>query len=177
MNLSMNLLILFCLTYRRLYPIQALHLLGRLIQYLEPELRLVGLGLLHGVTMKASKLLALDSCHFNGTHFLPEIALIPQVVFNTAPETTDGAVWITSAADSEHQHGSLHYVSKALDFRIKNVIGYTGEGLKDAKVHDWRMRIRATLGANYDVIIEADHLHVELSPSGLRAFNDKYGTH
>ncbi len=111
--------------------------------------------------MKTTEVKALNTCHFNGSHFLKEIACIVQVALATAPDTEDGVLWLTSANDSQHMKDSLHYHNRAFDFRVKNLVGYTGNALKDAKVYDWRARIRATLGSNYDVVIEGDHLHVE----------------
>ena len=58
----------------------------------------------------------------NGAHFYPEIALIIAVARETAPELTDDTVWITSANDGQHMHGSLHYENKAFDIRTRNIV-------------------------------------------------------
>lgn len=68
---------------------------------------------------------------------------------------------ITSANDSAHRVGSLHYGGYALDFRTKN---FTGDKL--ALVED----LREALGAEFDVILESlgkanEHLHVEYDPT------------
>ena len=64
---------------------------------------------------------------------------------------------ITSANDSKHSERSLHYSGCALDFRTKNYVGDKGQ-LRD--------RIKAALGQDFDVVLEAvgtpnEHLHVE----------------
>ena len=90
----------------------------------------------------------------NGAHFYPEIVKIVNTVRATAPPLKDNTVWITSGADGQHMHNSLHYANKALDFRIWNLV--------DAStINDWKERISLILGSDYDVIIETNHLHVE----------------
>lgn len=65
-------------------------------------------------------------------------------------------VTITSCTDGKHSSGSLHYVGQAFDFRTHDmsvemtnqVVGY----------------LIGLLGADYDVIRESDHVHVEFQP-------------
>lgn len=104
------------------------------------------------------RLYATDNCKFNGNHFLPSIAIIPQVVFATAPATNDNNVWITSANDSKHMAGSKHYANEAFDFRIHNVLG------GKVAVDKWVSDIKGMLGRKYDVVLEIDHIHVEYDP-------------
>lgn len=94
----------------------------------------------------------------NGNHFLPEIVRIIDVARATAPELTDKTVWITSANDSHHMEGSLHYADRAFDIRIRNV----KDGEKS--INFWATKIAAALGPDYDVIREKDHIHVEYDP-------------
>lgn len=94
----------------------------------------------------------------NGAHFFPEVARIIQCALATAPEFTDETLWVTSANDSQHMLGSLHYENKAFDLRIWNVVGGRAE------VDRWAVRLRTALGYDYDVVVESDHLHVELDP-------------
>lgn len=61
---------------------------------------------------------------------------------------------ITSALDGKHMDNSLHYSGQAIDLRIA--------GLKDAK--STADAIRVALGAEFDVILESDHIHVEYQP-------------
>jgi hypothetical protein len=60
---------------------------------------------------------------------------------------------ITSASDGKHGVNSLHYKGKALDLRTFNVptaaLPLLVQSLKDA------------LGAQFDVVLEADHVHIE----------------
>lgn len=63
---------------------------------------------------------------------------------------------ITSAIDGKHSRGSLHYVGLALDFRTNN--------MPSGELPRIRDKIAARLGENFDVVLEKDHLHVELDP-------------
>lgn len=57
---------------------------------------------------------------------------------------------ITSGRDGTHKAGSFHYEGKAFDLRISNVLA--------ALV----LELRRELGSKYDVILEGDHVHVEV---------------
>ena len=63
---------------------------------------------------------------------------------------------ITSARDSVHGTHSKHYIGDAIDTRIfyftKDVVQLVVKELKDA------------LGANYDVVLEGNHIHIEFDP-------------
>jgi len=61
---------------------------------------------------------------------------------------------ITSGNDGKHMKKSLHYENKAIDIRCKNMKYPVGTTL----------RIRKTLGHNYDVILEENHIHIEYQP-------------
>lgn len=61
---------------------------------------------------------------------------------------------ITSVTDSKHGTGSLHYQGQALDLRINNL-------LDPEQVHT---KIKEALGAEFDVVLEADHIHIEWQP-------------
>ena len=63
---------------------------------------------------------------------------------------------ITSARDGQHMKGSLHYEGKALDLRT-----FYFTPLKRQEVH---FEIRNALGPDFDVILEKDHIHLELDP-------------
>ncbi len=64
---------------------------------------------------------------------------------------------LTSICDGEHSAGSLHYVGLAVDLRIKNI---THEPMRREIFEE----IRDNLGANYDVILESTHIHIEYQP-------------
>lgn len=64
---------------------------------------------------------------------------------------------ITSGSDSKHSATSLHYSGQALDFRTRHLDS------EDQKAQ-LRDLVRAHLSRDYDVILEATHLHVEWQP-------------
>ena len=57
---------------------------------------------------------------------------------------------ITSGKDGHHMEGSLHYQGKAVDLRIWNIW--------DSLI----ARLRKELGPDFDVVLEKDHIHIEL---------------
>lgn len=62
---------------------------------------------------------------------------------------------ITSLLDGRHSRNSLHYSGAAVDLRTRDLAvpgAMVGADLKDA------------LGADYDVVVEATHIHVEYQP-------------
>jgi hypothetical protein len=64
---------------------------------------------------------------------------------------------VTSAADSRHRPGSLHYVGLAVDIRTNNL---PSEAVAKALAKE----IGENLGPEYDVLYEEDHIHVEYQP-------------
>lgn len=65
---------------------------------------------------------------------------------------------ITSVNDSKHGYGSLHYSGSATDLRTRNVPNEILSDLCDA--------LKASLGVEFDVILESNHIHVEYQPKG-----------
>lgn len=63
---------------------------------------------------------------------------------------------VTSAADGTHREDSKHYENKAVDFRIW---GFTAGKLEEIKYD-----IHALVGNDYQVKIEATHIHFEFDP-------------
>ena len=63
---------------------------------------------------------------------------------------------ITSGLDGEHSKTSLHYAGEAVDLRTRHVQPQHLPLIVD--------EIRKSLGENYDVVLEATHLHVEHQP-------------
>lgn len=68
-------------------------------------------------------------------------------------------VWITSGMDSLHSPNSLHYALRAVDVRTKNFP-------TSAAKHAFVAALKAELGPDYDVILEAEgqaneHAHLE----------------
>ena len=60
---------------------------------------------------------------------------------------------VTSCVDSKHSRGSLHYSGAAVDLRTRDV----PPDVMQAIVAE----VREALGADFDVILESDHLHIE----------------
>ncbi len=63
---------------------------------------------------------------------------------------------LTACVDGRHTTGSLHYAGLAVDLRTRDVPA--------AELKDLLACIRDSLGPDYDVILEADHLHIEFQP-------------
>jgi len=65
------------------------------------------------------------------------------------------SITITSARDGQHMDGSLHYDGAAVDLRIWGIADPTATA----------DRLRRDLPREFDVILEADHLHLEFDPA------------
>lgn len=63
-------------------------------------------------------------------------------------------VTVTSALDGKHGRGSLHYVGLAVDLRTRDIMAPEAKALSLGK----------ELGAQYDVVLESNHIHVEFQP-------------
>jgi len=67
---------------------------------------------------------------------------------------------ITSASDSTHKKESLHYGLKgdsrcrAVDLRIKNL----------TNPQETAKELKRRLGPDFDIVLEADHIHLEYDP-------------
>ncbi len=94
-------------------------------------------------------------------HLEPEIVRMIDVARATAPMLERGIVWITSANDSDHIIGSLHFFNRAFDIRTRNIIGH-----RAVEARLWAERIQAELGPDYDIVLGLDHLHLEHDPKG-----------
>jgi hypothetical protein len=116
-------------------------------------------GIILGCHVLVPNLCLKDDVHINGAHFDPVMVRIIDVARETAPMLENGTVWITSANDSEHMEGSLHYDNRAFDIRIRNIIGHVKN---EARL--WAERMQVELGDGYDVLLESDHIHIEYDP-------------
>ena len=63
---------------------------------------------------------------------------------------------ITSARDGKHSGNSLHYDGKACDIRTRDL----GHELTTK----YAAALVTALGADYDVVVESDHIHLEYDP-------------
>lgn len=68
---------------------------------------------------------------------------------------------VTSANDSEHMEGSLHYEGKAFDCRIRSPITGVRYFRDDEQV---AQEIRNRIGPDYDVLVYDTHFHIEWDP-------------
>jgi len=59
---------------------------------------------------------------------------------------------ITSTYEGNHSEGSLHYAHLAIDIRRDQATTYSFP------------EIKRSLGKDYDVILEPDHIHIEYDP-------------
>ncbi len=89
--------------------------------------------------------------------FVPAMIAMQHVVSSVYREMGIECV-ITSGRDGVgvHREGSLHFSDRALDYRTRDVPSPIRATL--AK------KIADRLGAEYDVVLEKDHLHVEWDP-------------
>jgi hypothetical protein len=88
----------------------------------------------------------------------PEAVLAMYVVDGIYRAAGALGVVVTSVKDSKHMEHSLHYQGLAFDARLPSRVG-----AKIADV-DVARRLREALGAQFDVVLESDHIHVEFDP-------------
>jgi hypothetical protein len=65
---------------------------------------------------------------------------------------------ITSICDSTHASGSLHYKGCAFDCRT------AAAGIMQEEADKLKDTLAMALGSEWDVVLEADHLHCEWDP-------------
>lgn len=63
---------------------------------------------------------------------------------------------ITSASDGKHGPNSLHYKGCALDLRTRHLNGQQLQAIY--------AELKESLGDQFDVVLEADHIHLEYQP-------------
>lgn len=85
----------------------------------------------------------------------PEI-ILAIIVIETIYSKWGKELVITEATGGKHGRASLHYVGLAIDIRTN----YFTDEEKELVARD----LREALGENYDVIVEASHIHIEFQP-------------
>jgi hypothetical protein len=63
---------------------------------------------------------------------------------------------VTSAVDGKHAITSLHYAGAAADLRTRNIDTVHWDQLAED--------LRLALTSEFDVVLEADHIHLEFQP-------------
>ena len=94
-----------------------------------------------------------------GVIFSPSIHILralPWVLDAYHFATKIKTVWITSANDSRHMDGSLHYEDLAIDLRVWGV-----DKEQRTEIVEY---LRYILSDDYDILDEDDHLHLEYDP-------------
>jgi hypothetical protein len=85
----------------------------------------------------------------------PEILLAVVIAERVCAEMGVDRV-VTACVDGVHQAGSLHYCGLAVDLRSRD--------FRPGDVEKAIARIKQCLGADYDVVLEKDHIHLEYQP-------------
>lgn len=80
--------------------------------------------------------------------------LLAVIIANEVYAKYDANLTLTSFTDGDHKTGSLHHCGDAVDLRLPVV------GLRAAIIES----LRTALTADYDVVLEIDHIHVEYDP-------------
>ena len=88
----------------------------------------------------------------------PEMVLAYVIAITVYKDYDDGDVEcvITEATGGHHGVGSLHYVGQAIDLRTWGLTGSEQRSITD--------RLKVSLGSQYDVVLESDHIHIEYQP-------------
>ena len=88
----------------------------------------------------------------------PQILLAIIVARQVYADRNIDTTTITSVTDSQHSPTSLHHVGHAVDLRTRNI----PMPLRPAVAAD----LKRCLGAEYDVVLEDTHIHIEWQPKG-----------
>jgi len=89
------------------------------------------------------------------TGLRPEI-ILAIVVAERAYAEIGCELTLTSGIEGAHGRGSLHFAGCAVDLRTQNVPAGKLQPLVD--------KIRTALGADFDVVLETNHCHIEWQP-------------
>lgn len=88
----------------------------------------------------------------------PELILALYVADEVYREAgVEEGIVITSMNDATHSETSLHYAGAAADIRIRSL----PDSMSPAQT---AKAIKARLTVDFDVVVEADHIHIEYQP-------------
>lgn len=88
----------------------------------------------------------------------PELVLALFISQGVLDELWSNPGRITSCTDGKHSPGSLHYVGLAADIGIRELPPGVAQKYCD--------QLKIALGAEFDVVLESDHIHLEYQPKG-----------
>jgi len=89
------------------------------------------------------------------TGIRPEI-MLAVITANDACREAGVDCVITSVIEGKHDIGSLHYAGAAIDIRTRN--------MSAEQQHTVVNLLSLSLGDDYDVVHESDHIHIEWQP-------------
>ena len=87
----------------------------------------------------------------------PRILWAVTMIDDIHKSLTNQVATITCGRDGEHSENSLHYKGQAVDIRTWYV---SDPVIKQT----FTERIKSTLGNDFDVVVESDHIHCEYDP-------------
>ena len=89
----------------------------------------------------------------------PELLLAMMVANDVAKYyNVDFVVTSCTEKTTKHRSGSLHYAGFAFDMRNRDIHVGLHTSVKE--------KLQSSLGKEFDVIVEKDHIHVEFQPKG-----------
>lgn len=99
----------------------------------------------------------------DGVRLPAQIAVpVAIMVCNEVLTERDHNCVITSGLEGSHRRGSLHYIGHAFDIRTSAIPEEDRESI--------RREIAGRIGADFDVVLEATHFHIEYQPkTGINA--------
>ncbi len=89
------------------------------------------------------------------TGLRPEL-LVAIIAAERVYEEAGHDLTLTACVDGKHMAGSFHYSGLAVDIRTNDVPAL--------EVPKLVARIKTCIGDDFDVLLEADHLHIEFQP-------------
>lgn len=113
---------------------------------------------------------------------------IERAAVETAPRLIDNVVIVTSANDGKHMQGSRHYSDEGEDLRFTGArpggieaayyaellaLPQPGNWIEYVQIQQrvaregWAPALRKKLSADFDVVYESDHIHVEHDPKAV----------
>lgn len=110
-----------------------------------------------------------NGVQLNPGHLYPSFHRMLDVALQTAPETTDGLVVVTSLNDGRHRRDSKHYDDEAVDLRCWNVFvdieppdrDWESRKVSRALADGWASEMQRRLGENYQILFEEDLIWIE----------------